>query len=134
MVTAWVGDHHILGSSFLFVFSVVFLLSTSNVLLNPFSTTICNVSGLKVNGKSLQTVYFLLALCITSTFNAMRFDENPLTCQRENRRRKRLKGFEFRILIGRFSNDTMVVKGLNTLNTPPAPTMTVNNRKTIDMR
>ena len=50
--------------------------------------------------------------CNTSTFNAMCFDENPFTCQCE-KEKKRLKGFKFRTVIGRFQSDIMAVKGLN---------------------
>ena len=49
----------------------------------------------------------------TFTFNTMRFDEDPLICQcKKKKERKRLKGFKFRTLIGRFSSYIMTVKGL----------------------
>ena len=52
----------------------------------------------------LRTVFFsffFLALYHTSTFNAMRFRENPFTCQCV-KEKKRLKGFEFRTFKGHF--------------------------------
>ena len=49
---------------------------------------------------------------VTSRFNAMRFDENPFTCQyeKENRKTERFQNSHF---YGSFSNDVMAVKGLN---------------------
>ena len=50
----------------------------------------------------------------------MRFNGDPFACQGEKRRpkkkkkkKKRRKGFIFRTFMGRFSDDTMTLKGLN---------------------
>ena len=48
----------------------------------------------------------------TSTLNAMRFDENPFTCQCEKKKTKMFKGFIFFKLFFPFSSDTMAGKGL----------------------
>ena len=47
---------------------------------NPFTAPACNISGLKDARGRLQTVYFPV-LYKTSTFNAVRLDGDPFTCQ-----------------------------------------------------
>ena len=53
----------------------------------------------------------------TYTFNAMRFDENPFTCQckREN---KKDSGFQISHFYGSFSSEVRAVKGLKRLSQP----------------
>ena len=64
--------------------------------------------GLNGARTRLQTVDFL----VTSTFNAMRFDENHFTrqCEKED---KKTEGFQISHFYGSFSSDVMAVKGLN---------------------
>ena len=72
--------------------------------LNPFTAPVSQISGLNGARTRLQTVFFFLFFsrsCYTSTFNAMRFDENPFSCQCKNERQKGLKDFKFRTFIGR---------------------------------
>ena len=52
-----------------------------SVSLTPITAPVYNISGLKDARTGLQTIYF--SAPITSTFNAMCFDENPFTCQRK---------------------------------------------------
>ena len=49
--------------------------------LNPFTAPVCNISRLKDAGTCLQTSIF--SGPVTSTVNAVRFDESPFTCQCE---------------------------------------------------
>ena len=51
----------------------------------------------------------------TSTFSAVRFDENPFTyqCEKED---KKAKGFQISLFYWSFSNNIMAVKGLKTTN------------------
>ena len=61
------------------------------VTFNPFTAPACKASGLKVHGRACKQHVFWLY--ITSTFNAIRFDENPFTCQceKENKKAKRFR-------------------------------------------
>ena len=57
--------------------------------LNPFTAPACKMSGLKVDGHPRkQSVFWLY---VTSTLNAMRFDENPFTCRCEKEKEKKKK-------------------------------------------
>ena len=47
---------------------------------NPFTTTVCKISGLKDVHKMYYKQYIFRSYN-TSIFNAMRFDENPFTRQ-----------------------------------------------------
>jgi len=71
--------------------------------INSFTAPACKISGLKDAGTRLQTGYFLVLN--TSTFSAIRFDENPFKCQYE-KETKNLKDFIFRTFIGRFQVKT----------------------------
>ena len=50
-------------------------------------------------------------ISITSSFNAMDFGDNPLTCQCE-KEVKKAEGFLILHFYGSFSSDIMAVKGL----------------------
>ena len=67
-------------------------------ILNPFTAPACKIFGLKDGRACRQDIFRSYN---PSTFNAMRFDENPFTRQRE-KEIKRLKDFRFRTFIGRF--------------------------------
>ena len=93
------------------------------ITINPFTVPACNISGLKVHGHpSKQSIF---RLYITSTFGAMRFDENPFTCQCEN---KKAKGFRILQFYWLFSSDIMAVKGLTiySLAPPPSPSLSLS--------
>ena len=68
--------------------------------------------GWKMQRRALQTVSF--QSYNTSTFNAMRFDETPLTCQCENGDKKVSK-LQILHFYWSFSSDVMAVKGLRQL-------------------
>ena len=91
---------------------------------DPFTARVCKITRLKDARRRLQSVhcsqysqYIAVSTVSTlhggacsqyifrsgnlSTFNAMRLDENPFTCQCE-KEKKRFKGFKFRTIIGRF--------------------------------
>ena len=57
-------------------------------VFNPF--TVFTAPGCKISHghPCIQSIFWL---CITSTFTAMRFDENPFTrqCKKEKRKRKK---------------------------------------------
>ena len=93
---------------------LLLLLPTLAVLprlsLNPFAATACEISGLKDARTRLQTVY--LAGPITPTSSAMRFHENPVTCQCE-KENKKADGFHIWHLYWSFLSDTAAVKGLS---------------------
>ena len=57
-------------------FCIVFWSSPESGLVNPFIAPACKISGLK----DADSIF---SGPITSAFDAMRFDENPFTCQRE---------------------------------------------------
>ena len=59
--------------------------------VNPFTAPACTISGLKDSRTHLQTVIFSGPVN-TLTFNAIRFNKNPFTCQC-GKKTKRLKGF-----------------------------------------
>ena len=51
----------------------------------------------------------------TSTFNAMRLDKTPLTCQCETEDKK-AEEFQISLFYWSFSHDIVAVKGLNNTN------------------
>ena len=53
--------------------------------------------------------------CNTSTFNGMRFNENPFTCQCK-KEDKKSEGFQILHFYWSFSSDIMAVKGLMCLD------------------
>ena len=53
----------------------------------------------------------MFSVPITSVLNAMRFDDNPFTCQSE-KEDKKAEGSQIWHCSGSFSNDIMAVKGL----------------------
>ena len=57
--------------------------------VNPFTAPACKMSGLKVDGHPRKQSVF--RLYVTSTLNAMRFDENPFTCRCEKEKKKKKK-------------------------------------------
>ena len=78
-------------------------------IISPFTAPACNISGLKDARTRLQTVYF--PVLNTSTFNAVRFDENPFKCQYE-KENKKAEGFHISHFYWSFSSENMAVKGL----------------------
>ena len=58
----------------------------------------------------LLLLLFLLLFSITSDFNAMRFNDNPFTCQCE-KEKKNAYGFQTSHLYWSFLNDIIAVKG-----------------------
>ena len=70
------------------------------------------ISGLKAARTQQQTVYFPV-LYSTSTFSAVRFDENPFAC-RCNTEGRNAEGFQTWYFYLSFSNDVMAVKWLMT--------------------
>ena len=65
--------------------------------VNPLTATACKISGLKDGRTRLQTVYF--RSWNTSAFSAMRFDENPFTCQLKKKKKKFKRVSNFALLI-----------------------------------
>jgi len=74
------------------------------LFFNPFTAPAYKISGLKYTRMCLQTVYFPI-------FSAVRFDENPFTCQCENEDKK-AKGFQISYFYWSFLSYIMAVKGL----------------------
>ena len=52
----------------------------SVVTVNPFTAPVCKMSGLK-DHETVSPANSKFLSCNTSTFNAMRLDEDPFTCQ-----------------------------------------------------
>ena len=77
--------------------------------LNHFIAPACTVSGLKKCIDSNGNVFWSYNTC---TFKALRFDENPFTCQCENEIKK-AEGFQISHFHWSFSSDIMAVMGLN---------------------
>ena len=67
--------------------------------LTPLLPEPLKCPGWKVYGNAYK--HYIFRTHNTSTFNAMRFDENPFKCQCE-REDKRVKCFRFCTFIGRF--------------------------------
>ena len=65
---------------------------------NPFTAPACKISGVKDARAHLQTVHFPV---LRPTFNAVRLNENPLTCQCE-KEDKKAHSLRFRTFTGRF--------------------------------
>ena len=63
---------------------------SSRQIINPFTASACKISGLKDAQVHLKNSIF--SGPITSTFNVMRFDENPFTCQ-SKKENKKAEGF-----------------------------------------
>ena len=64
--------------------------------INPLTAPACNIFALKASWTDLQTVYFSQSNN-RSNFNAMRFHENPFTCQCE-KEQKGIKVSNFTLL------------------------------------
>ena len=77
------------------------VLGEDEVYLTPSLPQPVKFPGWKMYGRACKQYIFLS--CNTSVFNAMPFDGDPFTCQCEKEdTQKRLKGFKFRTLMGRF--------------------------------
>ena len=77
---------------------------------NPFTAPSCKLmSGLK-DARSCLHANSRFSGPLTSTFNAVRFDENPFTCQCE-KETKRLNGFIFRTSAGHFQVTSWRITG-----------------------
>ena len=61
------------------------------IIINPFTAPACTISGLKVHEHPCKES--TSRLYITSTFDAMRLDENPFTYQYKMKKEK-VKGFQ----------------------------------------
>ena len=79
----------------LYKFPVLILL----IIINPFTAPACKISGLKDARTRLQTVDFRSNNA--TTFNATRFDGNPVTSQCE-KKAKRLGVSNFALLMAVF--------------------------------
>ena len=74
-------------------------------IINPFTAQACTISGLKDAQMRLQSFFF----GNTSTFSAVRVDENLFTCQCE-KEDKKAEGFQMSHFDWSFSNDIMAAK------------------------
>ena len=81
--------------------------------LTPISAPACAISGMK-DARTHLKQYIFQSYSI-STFNAMRFDENPFTClcEKEN---KKASGFEIWHFYWSLSSDLMAMQGLTPRN------------------
>ena len=86
------------------------LIVNRNHMFNPFTAPACKISGLKDARTRLQTVPYFRSY--TPAFNAVRFDNNPFTCQCETEDKK-AKGFRILFFYWSFSSKILAVKGLN---------------------
>ena len=68
--------------------------------INPFIAPACKMSGLRNAGTCLQTAYF--QSYNASTFSAARVLIKIVSYATAKKKTKRLKGFKFRAVIGRF--------------------------------
>ena len=75
--------------------------------INPFAAPACKMSGLKDARK--QCIFRSYG---SSTFNVIRFDENPFICLCE-KEDKKAEGFQIWHFYWSFSNDILAVKGLS---------------------
>ena len=90
---------------------IIYYKTQETANINPFTAPACKISGLKDARTRLIANSIVSGSINTSTFNAMRFDEDLFTCQCEKRKQRGLSVSKFALIIGRF-NDTVAVKGL----------------------
>ena len=84
------------------------------IIINPFTAPACKISRAKRCTDAHANS--ILSTPVTSTFSAVRFDENPFTCQREKEDRNSY-GFELLHCYWSLSSDNVEVKGLRPLVT-----------------
>ena len=77
-------------------------------VINPFTAPACKISRLKDAHRCLQCTF---RSCNTCTFNAMRYDANPFTCQCK-KEEENTEGFQILHFYRSFLSDITAVKGL----------------------